>query len=198
MKPMHISIALFALSSLSYAANYDLYIISPYTQSNYPKLFDAWGKKWMDKINNLKKPVADYITKQNSCDSLEVLELSQARSVVRQNVVFFGDCANGERFYISEKDVKNSLSQVKSQHQKMKSISNAEALSRCENLVKYHLNIPDTYNRKFFTTTVYRSKTLGNIVVGFDFTARNYFGQTIPKKAKCVISDNDMELNFID
>lgn len=80
-------------------------VVIPYTEKSYPKLYAAWGKEWVDDINTMLPAVVKIVSKNPQCDAPSIADLSDNRSIVRQEAVFFVDCVNGERFYISQKDL---------------------------------------------------------------------------------------------
>lgn len=179
----------------TYAGNYDSYVVSPYNPKSYPNLYKTWGNDWMRKINDMKIPAAEHISLQAGCDRLDILEISESRSTPKKNIVFFADCANGARFYVSENDIR-SKNKIQSQSEKLELISDFEAVSKCEAELKRELIIPESYNRKMFTLSIYRSKASGNIVVNFDFEAMNGMGVKLPKSTRCVISNLNIELTI--
>lgn len=178
-----------------YAGNYDSYVVSPYKPKSYPKLYKTWGNDWMKKINDLKTPAADYVSQQKGCDRVDVLDVSESKSTPKKNIVFFADCVNGARFYVSENDIK-SKNKIQSQSEKSTLISDFEAISMCETELKRKLIIPAAYNRKIFTSNVYRAQTTGNIVVNFDFEGMNSLGAKLPKSTRCVISNSNIEITI--
>jgi hypothetical protein len=166
----------------------DPYAVSKITKSQYPKLYAKWGANGFKKINTLAPRAAEKAAMSPECDRVALVEVSDNRSVPGKEIVFFVDCENGKRFYISEFDLKAG-GPIQSQTKKMAVISDAQAISLCENAVKARLNNPLSYSRKFGTTSVYRAETTGGIVVQFEFSAQNGFGAELPRRARCVIVD---------
>lgn len=161
--------------------------IYPIKQGQYPKTFAKWGANGVSKINSLLKPAALHAAKSPTCDQVDMVELSDNRSVPPNQIVFFVDCTNGQRFYVSEQDIKKNAAAV-SKQDKTKSVSDSEATSACVDAVKSHLQFPSSFDRKALTTSVYRAET-GNIAVTFDFDAKNGIGNILPQKARCIIDD---------
>lgn len=80
-------------------------IVIPYTQDWTPKLYATWGKEWVDKINKMMPLAVDKVALNPNCDEPDMIELSDNKSVVKKEVVFFVDCKNKQRFYISQNDL---------------------------------------------------------------------------------------------
>jgi hypothetical protein len=166
--------------------------VSAITKQSYPKTFAQWGAAGVEKINTLAPLAAAQAAKSPECDRVEIVELSGNRSTPGKSIVFFVDCANGKRFYISENDLKTTATAV-SQSKKMETLGDADAIVRCETAIKTKLAIPSGFSRKIFSTSVYRAPTTGNTVVTFDFEAKNQFGGVLPYAARCVFTDRGLE-----
>lgn len=76
--------------------------VMPITQKSYPKTYAAWGEEGIERINALMQPAAEIVASSPGCDRLAMLALSEQRSSPPDNIVFYADCANGQRFYIIE------------------------------------------------------------------------------------------------
>ena len=161
--------------------------ISPITKKSYPKTYAKWGAANIKKINGLLKPAALIAAKSSSCDTVDIIDLSNNRSKPPNRIVFYADCVNGERFYISEADIKNDKPAISKQNT-TKNISDIDATNACKEEVKAILQFPSSFDRKAFTTAVYRAPA-GNIAITFDFDAKNGMGLVLPQKARCVIDD---------
>lgn len=128
----------------------------------------------------------------SECDKVDMVSLSQNRSIPGKKIVLFVDCANSKRFYIDDSELMAS-SPIKSQEKKMSAITDSQATNLCELEIKKQLTNPLTFNRKFGTSSVYRAPGTGNIVVEFIFEAKNNFGAQLPNRARCVIDDRGLE-----
>lgn len=164
------------------------YAISPITRSGYPKTYAKWGRKNIKKINELLEPVALFVASSNECDRLDLVELSGNRSEPPEKIVFFADCENGKRFYVSEDDL-NNKKKARSQTNKMSSVSDMDAITSCIGEVKGTLLFPSSFNHYVTSNLVYRAPTAGNVVVTFNFNENNGLGNTLPRKARCVLDD---------
>lgn len=169
----------------------DKHAVSPYTQKGYPKLYQQWGEKGIKEINAMLPLAAQKAAASPECDKVEIVELSGNRSVPGKNAVFFADCKNGKRFYISQSDLKSDKP-ARSKQSKTAGLKESEATIACENSVKARLTNPGTFQRKMLTTSFYRAPT-GNVAVEFAFVAKSDFGAELPSKARCIFTDLGLE-----
>ena len=93
------------------------------------------------------------------------------------------DCANGERFFVSDKDLNKEL---KSQSEQ--AISDKVALSECREMVKRDAKYPDSVDFKLLDTSVQKSKPMVMSLLRLNFTAKNDFGAELPYTAKCLFT----------
>jgi hypothetical protein len=168
------------------------YAVVPITQKGYPKLYADWGAAGVQRINALMPKAAQKAAASPECDKVDIVEISQTRSAPGKQIVFFVDCANRKRFYISDAELA-APDPARSQSAKMSALTDARATENCESAVRAQLANPLTFNRKLGTTSVYRAPTTGNVVVEFTFEAKNNVGAVLPRKARCVLTDRGIE-----
>ena len=170
----------------------DKYAVVPVTQQGFPKLYKEWGAKGFKKINSLMPLAAEKAAASNECDKVTMVDISTQRSKAPSKIVFFADCENGKRFYVEDSDL-TSKNAVESQEAKISKITDTAAIEGCENAIKAQLNNPLTLDRKILSTEVIRGKQVGNVIVRFEFEAKNNLGSSLPHKAECVINDKGMK-----
>ncbi len=166
--------------------------VMPITQKSYPKLYAAWGAAGVKRINELMPKAAQKVAASPECDKVDLVEISQGRSTPGKKIVFFVDCANTKRFFVEDTEL-STTGPAQSQAAKMSALSDAQATQTCESAIKAQLTNPMTFNRKMGTTSVYRAPTTANVVVQFNFEAKNNLGALLPSKAKCVMTDRGIE-----
>lgn len=152
----------------------------------WDKTIQKWGGKWIQKINMLMPRVAMYAAKSPDCDYVEIVGLSD-RSAIGQSAVFFVDCRNRQRFYVSEADLGSAAAPI-SKNAKTAGISDDVAITACIEQVKDQLKFPLSFDRHVLSTKVYRSP-YGNISVYFTFSAKNALGGSTPQHARCAVDD---------
>jgi hypothetical protein len=187
-------LASLSLSTSAFAANPKIaeYAVSPITQKGYPKLYAEWGAAKIKEVNGLQPLAAEKVSASSECDKVEIVGLSTQRSSPKGEIVFFVDCANGKRFYVSKTELK-SASSVQSQEKKMSRLSDQQSTEACERAIKAQLANPMTFSRNFGTNSVYRAPSTGNVVVEFVFDAKNNIGNELPHKARCVFNDQGLQ-----
>lgn len=149
-----------------------------------------WGSAGVKRINAAMPKAAEKVARSSNCDYVELVGLSD-RGKPGQQAVFYVDCRNGQRFYVSEDDLKSDAAVV-SKNARTAAINDSTAIKACEDSVKSQLNFPSTFDRDLLNTSVYRAPT-GNIAVRFTFQARNALGAKLPQRARCVIDDTGIE-----
>lgn len=139
------------------------YAVTLITEKNYPKTYAAWGPLGVKRINALMQPAAEIVASSPGCDRLELLELSNVRSSPPDNIVFFADCKNGSRFFITESDVA-AKRQVVSQNDKSKWLADKQLLEIAQEAIKARLHS----DCSFGDATTYRA-IVGRTVVSVEF-----------------------------
>ena len=158
------------------------YALTPYTQGQYPKLFEAFGSRISD-IERFRRAAAEKVASSSTCDRIDVVEVSQERSSLA-DLHFFLDCGNGTRFRFSESELVDTTIPALSETDKAWSESNTR--SACEDLIRNNATIPATVKiHRFMGTSTYKAPSSGNVVVTMDFDAKNAFGTQIGYQAKC-------------
>lgn len=173
-----------------YKAAIDRNIYDPYTRKSYPKTFARWGDAGVGKINRYRIDAAELVSENRRCDLVEIAELSETRSEPPDRVVIFVDCRNGERFYLAGPDIEARVA-ARSNNEKTGGLSDARLIRSCEESVAAALRFPSSFDKNWFSTNVYRAPQ-GNVVVTFDFEAKNGLGLLLPQQARCVADDRGM------
>lgn len=165
--------------------------VMPITEKSWPKTCAAWGKAGIERINLLMQPAAEIVASSPGCDRLEILSLSESRSSPPDTIVFYADCANGKRFYITEEDIALSRKTV-SQNDKSKWLSDEQLLEISQQEVRTKVKSPC----RFGEASVYRA-VVGRVVVTVFFSVADGSGLAAQRVAKCYfdgISLKEVEL----
>ena len=164
-----------------------------YTKSSYPKLYEKWGDDGLDRINALLPQAVNTAAKNANCDKVEIVEISNERSIPTGKIVFFADCSNGKRFYISDSDIASG-DVVAAEQDKKYDI--ADAIRKCDAKIKSALPNPSNFSSNMLDTTTDISPS-GNIVVFRGFSVKNEFGTEIDYKVRCVVSKNSVDAELM-
>lgn len=164
-----------------------------YDKKTYPKLYKQWGEKAVKEMNGYLPRIAEHVARENSCDAVESVDISDARSNPKaKQMVFFVDCRNGKRFFVSTDDLNSGR---KSTAEQDKEIDNSAVVSQCDAAIKAQLNHPGTFDPHLLDTATGVNPN-GNILVTRGFTAKNGLGMQIDYRAYCVITDNKVEVSI--
>ena len=164
---------------------------SPMTRKGYPKTYKTWGKAYFNRINEMLPKVALKVAESDKCDIVSYVGLSDNRSTPRKEAVFFADCKNGERFYISEKEL-NVNKKVESVQEKNSKYDDFTYIQSCAEYTKKQMNHPSTFDYSMFNTSVYHAPNTGRIVVTLPCEAKNSFNLEIEMTAKCYFDDRGL------
>lgn len=174
----------------AHAAEMDPNALNPYDAKNYPKTYAPWGAKGVKQIETYRGLAAKSVSANLGCDFIETVDLSDNRSVPPNQIVIFVDCRNGARFYLSSAEL-DAGARAKSIAEVTGGFPDSRLDKQCEDAVVATLRFPSSFDRKFGTTSVYHAPQ-GNVVVTFDFTAKNGLGIELPQSARCVTDDRGM------
>lgn len=164
-----------------------------YDKKTYPKLYKQWGEKAVKEMNGYLPRIAEHVARENSCDAVESVDISDARSNPKaKQMVFFVDCRNGKRFFVSTDDLNSGR---KSTAEQDKEIDNSAVISQCDAAIKAQLNHPGTFDPHLLDTATGVNPN-GNILVTRGFTAKNGLGMQIDYRAYCVITGNKVEVSI--
>lgn len=165
---------------------------APYTRKGWENTFRAWGPKGMKRINEYRKKAAFSVASSQSCDNVEYAEFSDNRSYPPNNIVIYVDCKNGQRFYLTSEEL-DQKTQARSVSEKTSGVADSKLIQSCVSMVQTALPFPSTFQRSGNSAEVYRAPQ-GNVVVTFDFTAKNGVGIDVPQRGRCVTDDRGAHL----
>lgn len=151
-------------------------------KKDFPKAYAKYGDKYISQVNKLAPEIAKYAAKQAQCDRVEMVTFSDSKSS-KQEKVWFVDCANKERLYISENQLKSGEA-IKSNAQKAQEYDYDPLLETCAMLIQQSLNFPSTYDQAWMGLERGMSPN-GTFWVRIPFSAKNAMGAKLPQVAEC-------------
>lgn len=162
----------------------------PMTKKTYPKAYKVWGQDGFDRINKLGPLVAERVAMSKQCDKVIDVSLSDTKSKPKSYIVFFVDCKNKERFFVSESDIELGYKAISINEEfKNKDINTNSYYNSCLNGIKSSVNFPSTVDSSIFDRRIGPSVT-GGIIVMMKFSAKNAFGVEENFIAQCDYYDN--------
>lgn len=160
-------------------------VVYEITKDGYPKTYNTWGKEWIDDINKMMPSAVEVVASNPKCDAPEMIGLSEDRSTPKKEAVFFVDCANYERFYVSQNDLKDGA-ELQAESEVLTG-EPSQYIEPCKDMIKAKLTYPSSFKAVMGGTNAFKG-TSGNIAVEIDFTAKNGLGNELPQSAKCLFT----------
>lgn len=177
----------------SYRAPIDPGAYWDYSKNSFPKLYKKYGADGLKRLNNFERKAAELVSQNKKCDAVTMVGYSEQSE--KGNFVSFIDCKNGERFFVSEKDVADGSTAPQSE----KSVSVSAAIEACKKSVRARLKFPSEASFSIFNTATETFKTNGNVRVTLDFKAMNGLGNKLPQRAICLFTpDGKGDLDIFD
>lgn len=155
------------------------------TPEQFPRVYRQWGTNWVQRLNRMLYQVAEKVWDTPGCDTIQTVGLSESRSVPKRSAVFYADCVNGQRFYVSDKDLAADARPTSNQ-ERMSNLKDSDAVARCIEGVRLRMNYPSTFSSSIFQHSVYRAPVTANAVVTIDFQGKNGLGLELPMTARCI------------
>ena len=164
---------------------------SPMKKESYSKTYERWGATWFNKLNHMLPQAALIAADSSRCNKVGYVGLSDQRSTPKQNAVFFVDCENGERFYVSQKDIENNRA-VASVKESTSKYSDGDYIEACGNAAKRRATHPSTFSfSRVWDAAVHRTDN-GRVVARVGCEAKNSFGLKIEMTATCYFDETGL------
>ena len=130
------------------------------------------------------------MSKSSECDTLAYVAHSDRGTP--NNIVIFGHCNNGARFYLSETDIKYKVSAIsnKAKFEQMK----YQLEDACNEIIKSRLTHPQTFDKSFARSSTYIG--VNNIKITVGFTAKNSFDMKLKYTAVCFFNEKPELVEF--
>jgi len=184
-----------------YQAKIDPMALYDAKPGDYPKLYKKLGKAAFDRAMSLNDWAALKVVLSDSCDRLTTIDVSDSSS--RDEIQWFADCQNGQRFYVNEaeaKQIEAALGQVApgtpldpakieapaSQSEKLQSFPEVQAVADCDALMKSAATSPSSYKSQW-SRTLDNTSTPGKVTIGRRFSAENAFGARLEGQYECTV-----------
>lgn len=163
---------------------------SDYTPEGYPSTYKKYGSDGVAKIRRVERAAAERIAKAGRCDEIQMISLADSRSSPAE-IVVFADCANGERFYVSERELGSSVTAAPVSEL---AISRKDGVSICLKKIPGLLKHPSSFDPAIFSGTSFSTVPgNGNSAVDIDFGAMNDFGAIVKHRGRCIFAAGSLE-----
>lgn len=169
---------------------------------DYSKTYSKLGKAQFDKANELTRWAALVAAESDQCDSVMLIAVSD--EATREQVQWYADCANKERFQITQQQAEAARAKydpaasktdkaaaanvavAEPKSARWKDFNERVALSECQGLVRSAMLDQDSFDTAWTWDSEKDDKT-GKVVIQQDFEAGNAYGGTISSRYDCVI-----------
>ncbi|MCQ9124343.1 hypothetical protein [Rodentibacter caecimuris] len=158
------------------------YAVEVMKKKDFPKAYAKYGDKYISQVNKLAPEIAKFAAKQAQCDRVEMVTFSDSKSS-KQEKVWFVDCANKERLYITENQLKSGEA-IKSNAQKAQEYDYFPLIEACGRLIQSQLKFPSTYDEAWLGKEQGMSPN-GTFWVRIPFEAKNAMGNKLPQVGEC-------------
>ncbi|QLB23316.1 hypothetical protein [Phocoenobacter skyensis] len=173
--------------------------LSPYDKKSYPKLFKKYKKRIKD-IEIHRKKAALKAAMSEKCDNVVISELSSKSTL--KNLRYFVDCENGERFELTEKDLKDvsddGIVKTAPKANSETEYDTLETWRACKEMIQAEASPSEvlTFHEVLGTATRVNKNT-GNYEIYTDFESKNAFGVEYGFSARCIFGkDGSGRMNF--
>lgn len=140
-------------------------------KAGFPKMLKKLGLKNIKKANQLMPKAAEIVAQNPKCDAVVLVDISDKSE--RDNLIIYVHAKNGQRFYLSEKEILSSKPVVSEQEKLAPLLRRHELMA--EEVIKSKLTHPSTYDKH--ELGVFQSETTANCnQIMIEFSAKNSFG----------------------
>lgn len=155
-----------------------------YDRESFPDLYQAVGADAFARINDGVLQAAETVASKGMCDEVVDAAPSSSRSSAG-SLVYFVDCADQSRFYISEADIEAGFKSEDKQAGDGEGNATQEQISRCRDMIRDEFSNAAELDIHTVSGTA-SEVTDSNIVrVQQDFTVTNGIGGESDKSAIC-------------
>lgn len=183
-------------------------------QRDHPKLYNQLGRTGFKRANELAQWAGLSAALNSKCDKVDLVEVSEKST--KENINWFVDCENGERFEINEvraTETKRQLTSPSSKTaksaraiaarnkpqpnsaavDKLDTADEAKIVGLCDRTIETTLKSRGSYDPSW--SYKYRKHpTRGRVSVTRDFEASNSFGGTMSSRYECIIDAKSTNL----
>ncbi len=159
-----------------------------YTQESFPALYDLVGADAFSNINNNVVRAAESVIREGMCDEVVDSSPSQSRSS-QGKVVFFVDCADKSRFYISESDIKDGFDAGDKAPGDGNGNATQGQIENCRNEIEQEYSSAESIDIHVITGFGSEVGDYGVVSVRQDFTITNRLGSEERITAICRYQD---------
>lgn len=190
--------------------------ILPMERGEYPKLYARLGKAQFSHANAMTEWAALAAAESEQCPEVDLVGVSERAT--REEIEWYVDCSNGERFQITQAQAEalrerlggdvapqagaESVSGTKvaaiavaePQSARWKNFDEASTVSACDLTVQKAMLVPGSFTTGWSRWAIEKDADTGIVIIGRDYKSENAYSMTINGRYRCTVDSNRHEL----
>ncbi len=176
--------------------------VMPMDRTEFRKTFAKLGRKDFDSANDLMEWAAIAAAESKSCDKVELVAVSD--NATRKKIQWFVDCANKERFQITEdqalaardkfdtkalpaaKQTAQRVAVAEPKSARWKNFNEVNAVSACDLIVQQVMLVPGSFNSAW-KWDIEKDADSGIVTIQRDYKSENAYSMKINGRYHCEI-----------
>jgi hypothetical protein len=173
---------------------------------NYPRKLTMFGRRRFDVANELTRWAAIAAAESDDCNLVSTVGISDGAT--RRTLRWFIDCANRERFNITEAQAVAArdrhapgiadtaratalrLAVARPDSARWEDFNEANAAAACDLMTQNAMLVPRTFGTGFIRWAIDKNAETGIVIIERDFEAENAYGMEINGRYRCTIDTN--------
>lgn len=175
-------------------------------QTTYGRL----GQVQFDRANELMRWAAIAAGESDACSRVETVAVSD--QATREQIRWFADCANGERFMISQEQALAALGRYDPEASdeakalaeatqvaepasaRWKNFDEATAVSACDLTVQNAMLVPGSFSTGVNRWAIDKNDETGIVIIERDYETDNAYGMTLNSRYRCEVNTDSGDL----
>lgn len=181
--------------------------VSLMTKADFSKTYAKLGKAQFDNANDLTHWAALAAAESDQCPKVDLVAVSD--KATRKGIVWFADCSNGERFFVSEEQARaardrldpkaspdartkaEALAIAEPKSARWKRFNEAEAVSACDLLTQKAMLVPGSFSTGWSRWAIDKNDDTGVVTIERDFKSENAYSMKINGRYRCLVDGDD-------
>lgn len=179
-------------------------------RADHKDTYSKLGKVQFELANSLTRWAAIAAAESDACSQVETVAVSTEAK--RDQIRWFADCANGERFMISQeqaqaaqgrydpaaseeaKALAEATPEALPKSARWNNFNEANAASVCDLTVQSAMLVPNSFSTGFARWAIEKDDDTGIVIIERDYTTENAYGMTLNSRYRCTINGDSGKL----
>lgn len=184
--------------------------VLPMERADYSDTYNKLGQAQFDRANDFTRWAAIAAVESDACTQAETVAVSD--EATRDQIRWFVDCANGERFMISQdqaiaaqgrydpkatteaKALASTVATAEPKSARWKNFDEAATVSVCDLTVQNAMLMPGSFSTGFNRWAIDKNDTTGMVTIERDYETENAYGVTLNSRCRCEVNTDSGEL----